>query len=325
MQSGQASRTSILVAAARAFGARDPDPAVRNPDYLAAKFIGPAERQLISTHAIVAALDADYATAREKPEVGGISNMLVGRTRFIDEHLERAVAAGARQVVILGAGFDSRAYRFQDLLRNCTVFEVDYGATQEFKRRRLAEIGIEIPLNVIYVETDFQKETLAGALARAGYRNAEKTFFIWEGVSMYLHEERVRETLRFIATSSARGSSLVMDFAGRLLIDFLPRFPEMPQHRHTTEWGEPWLFGVPDNREREFFAECGLELREILPLYGQSATDRYLTRSDGTKLGPRRFPKVGVSFWRRISLMFAFSRLVRKKANWYAIAEVVVP
>ncbi len=324
MQTGQASRTSILVAAARAFGARDADPAVRNPDYLAAKFVGPAERQLIEPHAMAAALDGDYAASREKPEVAGITNLLLGRTRFIDEHLGKAVASGARQIVILGAGLDSRAYRFRDLLKDCAVFEVDYAATQQFKRQRLAEIDVEIPPNLTWVEIDFLHETLGKALSRAGYRDDERTFFIWEGVSMYLHEDRVRETLRFVAQSSP-GSSLVMDFPGQRLIHFLNRFPELPQHNHTTKWGEPWFFGVPDNREREFFGECGLELREILPLYGKEAMDRYLTRSDGTKLGPRRFPPVRTSFWRRIRLFFAFARMARARANFYSIAEVSVP
>jgi methyltransferase (TIGR00027 family) len=324
MQSGQASRTSILVAAARALGARDPDPAVRNPDYLAARLIGPVERQLIAAHPMSAALDEDYATAREKPEIGGITNMLLARTRFIDEHLEKAVANGARQVVILGAGLDSRAYRFRDLLEGCAIFEVDYAATQQFKQQRLGEIAVEIPPNITYVEIDFQHETLGGALSRAGYRGDEKTFFIWEGVSMYLHEDRVRETLRFIAQSRS-GSSLVMDFAGQLLIGFLDRFPELPQHAHTTRWGEPWFFGVPDHLEHEFFSECGLQMKEILAVYGKESIDRYLTRSDGSTLGPRRFPAVHTSFWRRILLFFTFMKLARRKANFYSIAELAVP
>jgi methyltransferase (TIGR00027 family) len=324
MQSGQASRTSILVAAARAFGARDPDPAVRNPDYLAAKLIGQAERQLISTHAMAAALDEDYARAREKPEVGSLSNTLLARTRFIDEHLERAIAKGVRQVVILGAGFDSRAYRLRELLDDCKVFEVDYAATQQFKRQRLAEVLVEIPPNLTYAEVDFQHETLGGALSRAGYQSGETTFFIWEGVCMYLHEERVRETLTFIAKSSSPGSSLVMDFPGKFLIGFLKRFPELPQHRHTTDWGEPWFFGVPDRNEGKFFGECGLELKELLPLFGRAMTDRYLTRSDKTKPGPRRPLRISVPFLRRIIILFAIANLIRKKANWYSIAELEV-
>src|SRR5947208_185847 len=116
MEAGQPSRTSIVVAAARAFGAREPDASVRNPDDLAARLIGSAERRLIADHPIAAALDEDYQQARQKPEVAGFSNVMLARTRFIDDHLTQALAEGATQIVILGAGFDTRAYRFHEQL-----------------------------------------------------------------------------------------------------------------------------------------------------------------------------------------------------------------
>src|SRR5262249_25031582 len=119
---GQPSRTSIVVAALRAFGAREPDPAARNPDSLAERLISPADLQLITQHPIEQALRDDYEKGRRKQEVAGMSNLMLIRTRFIDEQLQRAIADGAAQVVILGAGFDTRAYRFADLLRNKKVF-----------------------------------------------------------------------------------------------------------------------------------------------------------------------------------------------------------
>jgi O-methyltransferase involved in polyketide biosynthesis len=95
---------------------------------------------------------------------------------------------------------------------------------------------------------------------------------------MYLKEETVRETLRFVAAESAVGSLLVLDYACRATIDALKRFPSHPTHRFSTHWGEPWLFGMPDNREREFFRECGLELRESISLVRGREQQRYLTR-----------------------------------------------
>src|SRR5207249_5178463 len=199
-----------------------------------------------------------------------------------------AVADGAAQVVILGAGFDTRAYRFADLLRNKKVFEVDYRSTQEVKKRRLAEASIPTPAHVHFAEIDFKKDVLRDVLGNAGYQPADKTFFIWEGVSMYLTEDAVHETLRTISRYSAPGSSLVMDFAGRAMIELLQNFPELSQHNYTTHWGEPWIFGLPDTREREFFQECGLQLRETLSFFGRDAARRYLTRADGTRLGAVR-------------------------------------
>ena len=335
---GLPSRTSIMVAAARAFGAREPDLSVRNPDWLAERFLGPAERELIREHPIAAALEEDYQQARENSVVAGLSNFMLIRTRFIDEHLERAIQQGATQVVILGAGFDTRAYRFQELLQGKKVFEVDFHSTQDFKKRRLTEVMGPVPAHVRFVEIDFKQDSLRDVLVGAGYQPSQKTFFIWEGVSMYLTEEAVRETLHAVATDSAPGSSLVMDFACEALIDAMAMFPNHPQHRYTTHWGEPWLFGVPDTKDREFFRETGLALREAISMVRGDALRRYLTRADGTRLGRGRWG-------RRRNESTQLSRAVRalrgaasagnvvrmiwmaltRRSKWYALAELSVP
>ena len=290
---------------------------------MAERIISPAELQLIREHPISQALGEDYAKARQGGEVGGMSNLLLIRTRFIDDHLKSALAAGATQIVIMGAGFDTRAYRFADLLKGKKVYEVDYRSTQEIKKRRLEAASIPIPSHVHFAEIDFKKDSLEAVLLNAGYRTNERAFFIWEGVSMYLEEAAVRETLRTISRCSLRGSSLVMDFAERAMIDLLRKFPHLSQHNYTTHWGEPWVFGVPDNREREFFQECGLELREVFSIVGREARNRYLTRSDGTKLGAVRG---GAPSERRLttSLRVVWMFLTRR-SKWYAIAKLDVP
>lgn len=316
---GQPSRTSITVAALRAFGAREPDPGVRNPDWLAERLIGPEQLQLIAEHPVAGALRQDYQKARRNREVSGMSNLLLIRTRFIDEHMEKALKDGAAQVVILGAGFDTRACRFADLLKNTIVFEVDYQSTQQVKRRRLEEASISIPTNVRFAEIDFKRDTLREVLRAAGYNPDEKTFFIWEGVSMYLPEQSVRETLRTIADYSAPGSSLVMDFAGHAMLELLEKLPHIPQHKYTTAWGEPWIFGVPDTREREFFLECGLQLGETLSFFGRNAAKRYLTRSDGTSMGSVRGGSPPRAFWTSALLIWMF---FTRRSKWYAVAEL---
>src|SRR5215475_502318 len=125
LQESLPSRSSILVAAARAFGSRDPDPSVRNPDLLADKLIGPDELELIRDHPLSKGLEQDYAEGSQNPRIVVFVGLMLLRTRFIDEALSRAVANGARQIVILGAGFDSRAYRFRNQLKGCKIIEVD--------------------------------------------------------------------------------------------------------------------------------------------------------------------------------------------------------
>jgi methyltransferase (TIGR00027 family) len=308
-----------MVAALRAFGSHEPDASVRNPDWLAERLLGPSERQLIEAHPVSAALSENYLKGRQNRDVAGMSNVLLIRTRFIDDYMDRALQSGAAQVVILGAGFDTRAYRFSDLLKDTLVFEVDYHSTQRLKKLRLEQALGAIPPHVRFVEIDFERNTLADALAAAGYKSGRKTFFIWEGVSMYLSEPSVRQTLRTMAEMSAAGSSLVMDFAGHAMIEVLREFPHIPQHKYTTAWGEPWIFGVPDRREREFFLDCGFQLRETLTFFGRDARRRYLTRADGTTLSIRREKPQG-SLWTFARLMWI---LLTRGSKWYAVAELV--
>jgi methyltransferase (TIGR00027 family) len=286
------SRTSIYVAAGRAVGAREPDPSVRNPDYLAEKLLGdPAS--LVLDHPAVRALTLPYEEAMQDLEVVNIVRAMMVRTRFIDEALERAVADGTAAVVILGAGFDSHAYRCQELLTGVRVFEVDRPATQALKKQRVTEVLGGPPPNLTYVAIDFQHEDLAEVLARHGHDARRRTFFILEGVTMYVPEEGVRATLRYIA-SHPPGSAVVFDFVYRAMVDmiaktdlatapkaarpFLERFLNLIKD-------EPWVFGVPVGGEREFIAACGLELRDLLTIGGEESLKRYVTKSDGTQLG----------------------------------------
>ena len=286
------SRTSIYVAAGRAVGAREPDPSAKNPDYLAEQLLGDPS-QLDLDHPAVRALSLDYEEAMKDVEVVSNVRMMTVRTRFIDEALERAIAGGATQVVILGAGFDSHAYRYRDLLADVRVFEVDRPATQAVKKQRVNDVLGGPPLNLTYVAIDFQHEDLPGVLARHGYDPGQRTFFIWEGVTMYLPEEAVRNTLRFVGTHPP-GSGIVFDFVYRAMIDLLARIdmatvppagrPYLERFLNLIK-DEPWVFGLPVDGEREFLREFGLELREAFTIGGKDSLERYATKADGTQIG----------------------------------------
>ncbi len=289
------SKTAIWVAAARAIGAREPDSGVRNPDFLAERLLGdPA--QLALEHPIVDALRASYDDAMQDIETAGIVRAMIERTRFIDDALERAIRAGATQVLIPGAGFDSHAYRARELLTGTRVFEIDRPATLAHKRRRVDEALGGPPPNLTYVPLDLEQDDLPGALARHGYDASQRTFVILEGVTMYMTEPGFRSTFRFVA-SHPRGSSIVFDFATRTMVEglkllarnglanippvarpALQRFLDMTQD-------EPWLFGFPVGAERELLAELDLELRELVTIGSEESAKRYLTKGDGTTVG----------------------------------------
>jgi methyltransferase (TIGR00027 family) len=286
------SKTAIWVAAARAVGSREPDPAARNPDHLAERLLGdPAALAL--QHPVVDALTQSYDEAMKNVEVVSNVRFMTVRTRFIDAALERAIADGATQVVILGAGFDSHAYRFQELLANTRVFEVDRPATQAFKRQRVVEALGGPPANLTYAAIDFEREDLPGGLARYGHDPSQRTFFIMEGLVMYLPEAAVRATLTFVA-SHAPGSSVVFDFFYAPTVEKIAQLKtlEMPAAAKTFAnrflsmiQDEPWLSGLPVDGEREYLRDLGLTLREVLQVGGQESIKRYLTKTDGTQVG----------------------------------------
>jgi len=130
---GKPSKTSISSAARRALTARDYDPTIRNPDWLAEVFLGPTEREILAGDAVMRNLDRDYREATEQTINNG--QHLI-RTRFFDERLRLALSKGAAQVVILGAGYDSRAYRMRQLLKDVrTLQEIHPFSYEEFTRR----------------------------------------------------------------------------------------------------------------------------------------------------------------------------------------------
>lgn len=297
------SRTAIYVAAGRAIGAREPDCTARNPDYLAEKLLGDPSK-LDLDHPAVRALGLRYDEAMQDVEVVGNVRMMTVRTRFIDEKLERAIADGASQVVILGAGFDSHAYRYIDLLKGARVFEVDRPAMQALKKERVEEVLGGPPPNLAYVAVDFQHDDLPKTMARYGYDPSRQTFFILEGVTMYLPEDDLRATLRFIAAHPP-GSGVVFDFVSRTLVDMLARLdvatvpdlmkPFVERFLNLIE-DEPWLFGFPLGGEEQYLGELGLELREVLTIGGEESVKRYLTRSDGTQIGAEALAAAAARF-----------------------------
>jgi methyltransferase (TIGR00027 family) len=315
------SRTSILVAAARALGAREPDPSVRNPDWLAERLLGPEELELIQAHPLSRALSKDYGEAVKDPYVIGLMLLLIVRTRYIDERLQRAVQNGAIQVAILGAGFDTRAYRFQDLLSGATVIEVDSQPTQALKKHRIEAVAGNIPRNLTFAPADFRVDDLSDVLRRAGYQPNRKTFFVWEGVSMYVDETSVRKTLSTIAGISEPGSSLVMDYAAQGALGLTGTIGQAGMAKNLETWREPWLFGVPDGRERDFFAENQMEAVELMGLLSADAIRRYLTRADGSIVG---LPP-GTSQWSPPDGSGSMGTAAAAvNASWYSIAELKV-
>jgi len=132
------------------------------------------------------------------------------RSRIVEDELAASLARGMKQLIILGAGLDSTAYRCPDLTAGLHIFEVDHPATQAWKRERLASIGVSIPRNLSFVPYDFERQTMAEALTGGGVQTDLMSFFTWMGVQPYLTDDAVMSTLDVIA-SFPSGSELALD------------------------------------------------------------------------------------------------------------------
>ena len=140
----------------------------------------------------------------------GMADLIALRTVAIDAAVREAIAGGVRQLVILGAGYDGRAWRMPELA-GVKVFEVDHPATQADKRARQAELPRAAGI-VSFVSMNFEHDSLDAVLDRAGHDRAVPTCWIWEGVVMYLTRDAMRATLAAVAGRSARGSTLIVNY-----------------------------------------------------------------------------------------------------------------
>jgi methyltransferase (TIGR00027 family) len=195
------SRTALRVAMHRAAHQIFDQPRLLD-DPLAIRMIGPD-----------AAAQLDTGDSRHREQVArNLRAFMAARSRYAEDELAPAIARGATQYVILGAGLDTFAYRNPYGDEALRVFEVDYPATQEWKRGQLAAARIPIPASVTYAPVDFERQTLSDGLQAAGFDSLRATFFSWLGVKMYLTEDAVMSTFGFIV-STPRGGGVAFDYA----------------------------------------------------------------------------------------------------------------
>ena len=187
------------------------------------------------------------------------------RTRLIDDAVRAFVASGGRQVVLLGAGYDTRALRLPEL-GPARVLEVDHPATQRHKREVLARLGAASPAH--YVTWDFEQRPLAelpAALAEAGCNLGAPAFTIWEGVTMYLTPDAIDASLRAIRAWSPPGSQLAMTYFAKSRIE-RPPLAIRAVKAFVAQIGEPWRFGWAEGELAPYLAERGFQLERDLAI-----------------------------------------------------------
>jgi methyltransferase (TIGR00027 family) len=197
------------------------------------------------------------------------------RTRYIDDVLAASLRDGVEQVVILGAGFDSRAYRIPGIER-ARVFEVDHPVTQAEKKDAVTRRLGAPPSHVTFVPVDFSTHTLDAAMPAAGFRAGIRTFFVCEGVTHYLSAADVDALFRYVARTAAVASRMVFTYIHRSVLDGAVTFAGADRTLATVRrGGEPYTFGFEPAELPGFLAARGLRLTEDVD--ARTYRERYLT------------------------------------------------
>lgn len=202
------SRTAILTAFYRAIGNKDYKGQRFGADDLAEIFLPLFVRILIKNKRMRL-----KGSAKDAKRMPGVKEYVLARTAFIDDIFIHALNEAVPQIVLLGAGYDTRAHRFEENNTSSRIFELDIAETQNRKKRCLKKNHINIPEQLTHIPIDFNNESINTVLQRAGFNNDQKVLFIWEGVCMYLDPTSVDTVLHFISQSSHPESTVVFDYA----------------------------------------------------------------------------------------------------------------
>lgn len=257
-RAGPGSKTAAIVAGHRFDESQKPEDERICYDPYAIHFVSPE----------VLELNKDPQKAKAMLEsLGDLGTLLLGlgnstraRVRYFDDFVKTSIDKGISQLVILGAGYDTRAYRIEGLGSedNIRVFEVDHPVTQEVKTEKIKEIFGAVRENVVYVPLDLMTENLGEKLLQAGYDKSKQTLFLMEGLLMYLQPETVDGILYFISKNSGKGSAIIFDYYPKSVVDGSSVL-EVGKiaHDYLARIGEPLMFGIEEGLLEEFLAKRG--------------------------------------------------------------------
>jgi methyltransferase (TIGR00027 family) len=205
----------------------------------------------------------DPEKAKEEAEkierfLPGLSNSIRAKFRYFDDFIERSIDDGIEQLVILGAGYDSRAYRMDGLMGKVKVFEIDHPSAQIVKIEKIKQIFGSLPDRVAYVPVDLGIDDLEQKLIEKGYDKSKKTLFILEGVIFYIPPENVDYILSFIVKNSGKGSAVLFDYFPKSVVDGTSQLEVgINIHYQLIQAGEPMQFGIEEGTVEKFLEERG--------------------------------------------------------------------
>jgi len=273
----QPSETAMSTAMMRALASLDDREEIRGPDYLAEIFLMEDTRGALKDPAAREWVMQNRLTP-------GMYEFMIARTAFFDQVVERALRENIPQIVFLGAGYDTRPYRFKELIRDTRIFELDIHTTQRKKKELLHQAKVPIPGQLVFVPINFNKENIGDALAGMGFMKNRKTLFVWEGVTYYLPPHVIDDVLSSVKANAPAGSSICFDYASlsieALNEDNVKKLRERMQSRHSAE---PTKFGIRKGNTESFLLDRGYRI--IMHLTASEMEKKYLSLRDGSSAG----------------------------------------
>jgi methyltransferase (TIGR00027 family) len=268
------SKTAGIVCFFRACANKEKNEQIRCPDYLAKIYLKGFDSLLLKFHRITLPI--------AKRKVPRTYEYVIARTKFFDDVFEQALEENYPQIAFLGAGYDTRPYRFKDYLKQTEIFELDVSTTQQIKKKFLKASNISIPKQLHYVPINFNKEDLGEVLIKAGFEMDKKTLFIWEGVTEYLTPEAVDSTLNFINKNS--GNTVAFNYIYKSVEDGTCEYYGAKEIvKAASKSNEPYQFGIEEGKIGKFLNDRGFEV--VSHHTAEELEKKYLTLDDGSLFG----------------------------------------
>jgi methyltransferase (TIGR00027 family) len=275
------SETALFTALRRTLANKEYDNAKFGPDYLAEIFLPAHYRFFLKFEKV-----RENTKNKLAAFMPGLNEYIIARTAFFDGLFVDALTDKFPQIVLLGAGYDSRAVRFAKSNSGTKIYELDAAPTQNRKIKCLKAAHISIPVEIQYIPINFKNESLGNVLEKAGYKNQERTLFLWEGVSYYLDLDSANETLGFVSRYSHRDSVIAFDYKISLEEENMNKvyganelMKSMKEH-HANEQLE---FTIKDGEIKSFLAERKLRMTEYMD--NEVIERKYLMDENGSLIG----------------------------------------
>jgi methyltransferase (TIGR00027 family) len=276
------SRTAKMTCVSRACSAFETNPYYKSDDYLAPLLLPSVLKTFLHLP-----LARRLFTRIAAPK--GIYEYVIARTKYFDAVFRHALAEHFEQILIFGAGFDTRALRFQKAMGKTRVFELDVPLTQQAKIDQYHQRHLNLPANITFIAIDFDKESLSTRLDETGFYRQRRSLFILEGLLMYLQPDSVDTTFHIIQDYAGEGSWIVFDYIyASVLRNEGIYYGEAGIEKTVSEAGEKWHFGIEKGEIEPFLNRYAMRLidhkdaKELEDLYFTDANGKTIGRINGT-------------------------------------------